>query len=291
MQAADDMDPERLTTQDYWATLYAKAAKTDRRSVWMDLLKKGVPAPIRRLRKRLMQRHWSRLLFEVLLRPHLEGRSGLKGLEIGSAPGYRSLALWRRFGLEPHGLEYTAEGVRAQRALYRANGLSEDLVVHGDFFDDAWRARWAGAFDLVASYGFIEHFDRPEDVVAKHLELVRPGGLLVVTVPHLNESTAYGRLVRRFNPAVYALHNVRTCTREPFRRVFEGLACDVIHCGPLGGCDVEFDPDRRWTSRAVARFFRMVNPAVNVANHLLVGMRLMEFSRTSSVLALVAVKR
>ena len=113
----------------------------------------------------------------------------------------------------------------------------------------------------------------------------------MVTVPHLNESTAYGRLVRRFNPAVYALHNVRTCTREPFRRVFEGLACDVIHCGPLGGCDVEFDPDRRWTSRAVARFFRMVNPAVNVANHLLVGMRLMEFSRTSSVLALVAVKR
>lgn len=291
MQAADDMDPKRLTTQDYWATLYEKAAGTDRRSVWMGRFKKWVPAPIRRFRKRLTQRHWSRQLAEVLLRPHIEGRSGLKGLEIGSAPGYRSLALWQRFGLQPYGLEYTEEGARAQRALYRANGLPEDLVVRGDFFDDALRAKWAGFFDVVASYGFIEHFDRPEDVAAKHLELLRPGGLLVVTVPHMNEGTVYGWLVRRFNPTVYAMHNVATCTRESFRKIFDGFACDILHCGPLGGCDVEFDPDRRWTSRAVSRFFRMVNPALNVANHLLVGMRLKEFPKTSSVLVLVAVKR
>lgn len=284
------MEPDRLTTRKYWETLYEKAAGPARRPTGAGL-KKWVPAPLRRLRKRLQQRHWSRLLAEVLLRPHLEGRNGLRGLEIGSAPGHRSLALWRRFGIQPFGLEYTAEGARAQRALYRASGLPEELVVQGDFFDDAWRAQQAGTFDLVASYGFIEHFERPEEVARKHLELVRPGGLLVITVPNLNPGTFYGRLVRRFNPAVYAMHNVQTCTRDSFGRIFAGEGCEILHCGPLGGCDVEFDPDGRWTSRAVARLLRLANPVVNAWNNVFIGLRLREFPRSSSVLALVARKR
>lgn len=285
------MNPERLSTQDYWAALYAKAARADRGPLQPSRFRKWVPERIRLLRKRLLQRHGSRQLIEVLLRPHLEGRIGWKGLEIGSAPGWRSLGLWQRFGIVPYGLEYTEAGVALQRALYRARGLPEELVVRGDFFDDALRARWAGAFDLVASYGFIEHFDRPEEVVAKHLELLRPGGLLVVTVPHMNEGTLYGKLARRFNPEVYAMHNIRTCTRETFLGIFKAMGCEILYGGTLGGFEIDFLPDRRLSSRGVAFFFRMVNPAVNVLNHLLIGNRLIEFPRTSSTLAVVAIKR
>lgn len=284
------MNPERLSTQDYWAALYEKAAGEAHGSRPQGWLKRIVPERLRKLRKRLKQQHWTRQLVEVLLRPQLEGRSGLTGLEVGSAPGYRSLGLWQRFGVVPYGLEYTEKGAELQRALYRARGLPEDLVVHGDFFDDALRARWAGRFDLVASYGFIEHFDHPETVVAKHLELLRPGGVLVVTVPHMNEGTVYGRLVRRFNPEVYAMHNIRTCTPGPFREIFQAAGCQTLFCGPLGGCDIDFLPDRRLASRGVALFFRMANPAVNLLNHLLVGDRLVEFPRTSASLVAVAIK-
>jgi 2-polyprenyl-3-methyl-5-hydroxy-6-metoxy-1,4-benzoquinol methylase len=39
-------------------------------------------------------------------------------------------------------------------------------------------------FDVVTMCEILEHLDRPEDVVAAAVELVRPGGLFVLTCPH-----------------------------------------------------------------------------------------------------------
>jgi 2-polyprenyl-3-methyl-5-hydroxy-6-metoxy-1,4-benzoquinol methylase len=36
----------------------------------------------------------------------------------------------------------------------------------------------------VISFGFIEHFDNPENVIQKHLDLLKPGGILIVGVPN-----------------------------------------------------------------------------------------------------------
>jgi 2-polyprenyl-3-methyl-5-hydroxy-6-metoxy-1,4-benzoquinol methylase len=292
--------PERLSEPDYWSGVHAGAGGG--RPAWKRILRRCLPAHWLEARKRWweqrewareqqgLREHWLFQLTEVLLRPRVQDKADLKGLEIGSAPGRISLELWRRLGLVPYGLEYTEAGVRAQQALYRKFGLPGEWVMPGDLFDDAWRARHAESFDVVASFGFIEHFGDPRDVVAKHLELLRPGGLLVVTVPNLNESTVYGRLVRRFNPAVYALHNTATCTRESLGKLAASLDCGIIHCDTLGGPDVQFVPDSRWSSRLVFRFFHLLNPMANRLNQVCLGKRLKPFPRTASTLALVAVK-
>lgn len=295
-----DEPQERLSDPDYWSGVHAGPGEG--RPAWKRLLRRCLPVSWLEVRKRRWERrewereqrglreHWFFQLTEVLLRPRLEGRTGLRSLEIGSAPGRISIELWRRLGLTPFGLEYTEAGVRAQRALYRKFGLSEDCVMPGDLFDDAWRARHAESFDVVASFGLIEHFGDPQPVLARHLELLRPGGLLVVTVPNLSEHTLYGWLVRRFNPGVYALHNTATCTRAVFGRLASSLDCGIIHCDTLGGPDVQFVPDCRWSSRAVFRFFHGLNPVTNRLNHACLGKRLKPFPRTAAVLALVAVK-
>ncbi len=292
--------PERLSDPEYWSGVHTGAGGG--RPAWKRFLRRCLPASWLEARKRRWERrewareqrglreHWFFQLTEVLLRPRLAGKTGLKSLEIGSAPGRISLELWRRLGLVPYGLEYTEAGVRAQQALYRKCGLSEEWVMLGDLFDGEWRARHAESFDVVASFGLIEHFGDPQDVVAKHWELLRPGGLLVVTVPNLNEHTLYGRLVRRFNPAVYALHNTATCTRAAFARLASALDGGIVHCDTLGGADIQFVPDRRWSSRLVFRFFHGVNPATNWLNRVCLGTRLKPFPRTASTLALVAVK-
>ncbi len=285
------MNSDRLSSKEYWAGKYEVPTAGQAPFTTEARLKKWVPGWLRQGRKMLLRRHASRQLLEVLLRPHVEGRNGLRGIEIGSAPGWQSLGLWKRFGIVPYGLEYTETGVQLQRALYRAQGLAEDLVLQGDFFDDALRAKWRGYFDLVTSYGFIEHFENPREVLAKQMELLRPGGVLVVTVPNLNDGTVYGRLVRRFNPAVYAMHNTATCSLPVFCRLLSGLECDVVHCGTLGGPELGFVPDRRWSGRLVAWALRRMDPVINVLNHVLVGNRLISLPRTSSTLAIVAVKR
>lgn len=282
---------QRLSSIEHWNSTHSRyASRQKRKPSWMRW-KRWIPVPLRAVRRRLLMRHDTRQLVEVILRPLVQCRSGLKGLEIGSAPGYRSLGLWRALGIVPYGLEYSAEGVTVQRALYREAGLPEDLVVHGDFFDETVLAKWENYFDLVASYGFIEHFENPREVLFRHVDLLKPGGVLVVTVPNLNPGTLYGRLVRRFNPAVYTMHNIATCTLEHFQRLFVPLECEMVFCGTLGGFDVRFDPDERRISRAVARVFDLLSSGMNIFNHLLIGARLIAFPRVSPTLAAVAIKR
>lgn len=293
---------DRLSNVKYWEEVHGGSAPVSR-PPWKRFLRALIPAHLLAARKRRRERqawireqqdlpeHWINQLIETLLRPRLGGKQGLLGLEIGSAPGRLSIELWRRLGIIPHGLEYTEAGVRAQQALYRRFGLAEELAMRGDLFDAAWRARHAEAFDLVASFGFIEHFSDPRDVVEKHLELLRPGGVLVVTVPNLNEKTWYGRLARRFNPAVYAIHNTRTCTRAVLSALVSPRECEIIHGDTLGGPDVTFLPDRRRSSRCVAGMLQFIHPLTNKLNCICVGKRLESFPRTASTLALVAIKR
>jgi 2-polyprenyl-3-methyl-5-hydroxy-6-metoxy-1,4-benzoquinol methylase len=44
------------------------------------------------------------------------------------------------------------------------------------------------AFDVVLSGGFIEHFTDVAAIVQKHLQLLKPGGRLVVMIPNLKAS-------------------------------------------------------------------------------------------------------
>ena len=293
---------DRLSDVKYWEEVHGGSAPV-LRPAWKRTLRWFIPARLLEARKRRWEKqawmreqrdlpeHWISQLVEALLRPRLAGKTGLKGLEIGSAPGRLSIEVWRRLGIRPYGLEYTEAGVLAQQALYRRFGLAEEWVVRGDLFDAPWRTRHAASFDLVASFGFIEHFSDPRDVVEKHLELLRPGGLLVVTVPNLNETTWYGRLARRFNPEVYAIHNTRTCTREALAALVSARAGEVIHCDTLGGPDITFLPDRRRSSRFVAGVFKLINPLTHKLNCLCIRKRLKSFPRTASTLALVAIKR
>lgn len=290
---------ERLSEANYWEHVHG--GETVRpRPAWKRFVRRFIPGRWLEARKRRwerkqldreqrgLQEHWLRQLIDVVLRPQLLGRAGQNSLEIGSGPGRISIELWRRLGLLPWGLEYTQAGVAAQKSLYRRFGLDETLVMQGDLMDDAWRRQHAGTYDLVASFGFIEHFSNPQDVVRKHLELLRPGGVLVVTVPNLNETTWYGWLVKRFNPPVYAIHNTRVCTSKALHDLATSLNLRIFHCGPLGGPDIGFVPDPRLASRCIARLLLVPNFIMNRLNHLVLGNRLKPFPRTASTLALVA---
>ncbi len=178
-----------------------------------------------------------RVLWEHIYPAFLPLTAGLKVLEVGSAPGEHLIAFHRRFGYDAYGVDYSEVGVLQNRALFAREGINPDHVLRADFFGEDFRARFRESFDVVVSRGFIEHFDDPAEVVARHVELLKPGGILVVSIPNL--SGLNYRLARFFDAACAAMHNRAIMSLPSFRRLFSAPGMDELYCGYLGLFDFD----------------------------------------------------
>src|SRR5689334_6938717 len=113
----------RLTDKAYWDAKYApRRAAGDAAAPRTPL----ISAIKRLLGPRMVERmrHYPEyLLWDVLYAQHLPREKGARVLEIGSAPGQHLVQLWRSFGYEPFGVEYSEKGVQVNRELFERHGL------------------------------------------------------------------------------------------------------------------------------------------------------------------------
>jgi len=172
------------------------------------------------------------LLWDVILPRYLAGRRGAKVVEIGSAPGELLVRLHARFDLVPYGIEYSPRGAEMNQRVFTAHGLDPANVIQTDFLAPEVHGRYRESFDVVLSLGFIEHFRNVEDVVAKHLNLLRPGGLLIVGVPNLRGVNL--PLCWLFHREVVAMHNLDIMAPKRFAALFPGEQVERLFCGHFG---------------------------------------------------------
>ncbi|WP_081426708.1 class I SAM-dependent methyltransferase [Sorangium cellulosum] len=111
--------------------------------------------------------------------PFLPRGEGLSFLEIGCAPGRILADFCGRLGYTANGLDYACDPAIVEQELTK-RGIRVGRIEKGDFF--SWKP--AEKFDIVASFGFIEHFQDAGSVVDRHFELVKPGGTVVVGMPN-----------------------------------------------------------------------------------------------------------
>ena len=129
-------------------------------------------------------------------------RPGDRYLEVGCAPGKLLAWVGRVLRADVSGIDYSDAGVLQCRRLFTALQLDVKLYQE-DFFNSTLPPE---SFDVVSSFGFIEHFDDPTPVIERHLALVRPGGLALISIP--NYGGLYGRLQGWCDPQNLAIHNV-----------------------------------------------------------------------------------
>jgi SAM-dependent methyltransferase len=129
-------------------------------------------------------------------------RPGDRVIEIGFAPGKLLAHVAKVLGGEVSGIDYSPTGVKASRELFRALGIDGDLRCE-DVFNSTFPD---GKFDLVYSNGVVEHFDDPREIVRRHVMLARPGGRVLIVVPHYGG--LYGRWQRKLDPENLAIHNL-----------------------------------------------------------------------------------
>ena len=140
-------------------------------------------------------------LFDDLV-GHLPTTPGLSFFEIGCAPGGILAEFCVRMNYEANGLDYAVDSHSIESFL-RSQGARVGQIFQEDFL------KWdpPRQYDIVASFGFIEHFENAAAVVDRHFNFVRPGGLVIITMPHF----AHGQKVLHwlYDRKNLRLHNTK----------------------------------------------------------------------------------
>lgn len=186
---------------------------------------------------------------EVLLR-HLPAEPAWTVIEIGAIPGRFLLFMHQAFGYRISALDYARDWTAFDEVMGRG-GIADAQKLEADFLSFESPRQ----YDVVASFGFIEHFRDVADVIRRHARLVGPAGFLVLSVPNFTRlQYGYHWLVDRAN---LVLHNTQAMDR---RRVEQWVVRDgfrICYSSHLGG--MEFWHESRtlaWWQRIVARIAR-----------------------------------
>lgn len=148
-------------------------------------------------------RHGTPLNVAIADRRHLiaaEITQGCRYIEVGCAPGIL-LAYAQKLGAIVSGLDYSAVGIEQTRRRFVDHPIP---LYCEDILDNSVPKNY---FDVVHSAGLIEHFDHPEPIVRAHIDLARPGGVILITVPHFGG--IYGRINKYTDPELLAIHNLK----------------------------------------------------------------------------------
>ena len=99
--------------------------------------------------------------------------------EVGCFPG-GYLAYFGSKGLELNGIDLSNRVLTDLIPFYKSQQLKTGILQQGNFFEfDVGKG-----FDLVCSFGFVEHFEQWQQVVKKHVALLNMGGYMIITAPN-----------------------------------------------------------------------------------------------------------
>lgn len=134
-------------------------------------------------------------------------------LDIGCAPAKTLAWVVKKKKAKATGLDYSKNGIEVSKWLFEQMGLNGNFLCE-DIFQTTLAKE---TFDVVISAGFIEHFDDPTEVIDAHINLVKPGGVVLIVIP--NYGGIYGRVQHFFNQDNLHIHNLNMMNTEALKRM------------------------------------------------------------------------
>ena len=130
--------------------------------------------------------------------------NGVKNaIELGGFPGYYSIYLKKYQNLNTTLFDYYVHDGLVKELL-AVNGLKDgDInIIEADLFS----YKPEKLYDMVLSFGLIEHFSSTASIIETHMQFLKPGGVLFITLP--NFTGVNGWVQRKFDIENYNKHYI-----------------------------------------------------------------------------------
>lgn len=228
----------------------------------------------------------SRHIFYQICDKFFAFESGKRIIEVGCAPGERILEFSARYNYIPYGVEYTEPGVCSVRTKFKTRGIPAENCIFSNVFDPTFQALYKNSFDSVISLGVIEHFTNVRDAIDAHLNILKPGGKLLIMIPRLRG--IYFPLTRLFAPGLIAKHNLSIMKLKFFRALFPESAIAPLFCGHYGVLNFGMLQGESKTQKLFVKFLQLSQV---IFNPILRHCHFFENSLTSPYLMYIGIKK
>lgn len=138
--------------------------------------------------------------FFASLFPNDDSRGALL-LEVGCAKSAWLPYFSQQFGFKVFGLDYSETGCRQSQEILSKAGVDGEIVC-ADFVSPP--ASMLDKFDVVVTFGVVEHFTDTRACLDALSRFLKPGGLLITNIP--NMAGWVGGVEKRVNRPVYDIH-------------------------------------------------------------------------------------
>jgi 2-polyprenyl-3-methyl-5-hydroxy-6-metoxy-1,4-benzoquinol methylase len=197
--------------------------------------------------KLLIERHFSS-------QPESAQEAKKTCFEIGCYPG-RYLSVFGALGYQLNGLDYYSASSEKLTAWFNSLGYG-----HGDFYEtDLFSFNTQKKYDVVCSFGFIEHFIDWKKVIDAHLGLVTEGGYVMITAPNFNNSLqkSIRTYVDREN---LSRHHLPSIDIEQWEKYASEKGFSKVYAGYFGRFDFWYDSheDRNWFKKCLLKMINFI---------------------------------
>lgn len=193
-----------------------------------------------------------KLIHEVVPR----AKQSQSAFEFGCFPG-RYLIELGKLGYSVSGCDQTPRVEFELSPWMTSHGVRADQFYRCDF-----RQTPKKRYDVVASFGFVEHFHDFADVYRFHFEFAKPGATVIVTFPNFR-GVVQNTLHKIFDRENLERHVITAMKLEDYLRIANEYG-EVIYCSHYGGFDFWTDHSgtgmsrqRKWALSAIEKTKRL----------------------------------
>ncbi len=151
--------------------------------------------------------------------------------EVGCFPG-RYLSVFGDQGCVVSGVDLTPRVLTDM-----PKWLTNNNYKTGDFYcADFFKLDCKKTYDIVCSFGFIEHFVNYDEVLRQHSPFVAPGGILIITTP--NFRGFFQKMLHKFlDSDNLAKHYLPSMDPMAWKKILVASGYEVLFSGFKGGFD------------------------------------------------------